>query len=267
MQKKHRILSPFTVLMAAICLSLVGVSLFPLLPVKLSPSRNMPSVLVSYSLTGATSKNIETEVTSRLEAMLARMSGITAIKSSSGDGWGNISISFDKHTNMDAARFEASTIVRQVYPDLPQGTSYPYIAVQSSNDNDEEERQFLVYTVSATGNSSDIDAKAHQVFKTAFADIAGIKAVDIYGAQPMEWRVTYDADVLNRLGVSEKDVQTAFSKYKFSRTSGKYILQTDNAADTAISLSDVRVPLPNGQYISLSSVARLEYREAEPASY
>ena len=146
MPRKHRILSPFTVLMAAVCLSLIGVALFPTLPLKLSPSRNMPALYVSYSLNGATSKVVETEVTSRLEAMLARMTGITAINSSSGDGWGNISISFDKHVDMAAARFEASTIVRQVYPDLPRGTSYPYISVQSSNDNEDEERQFLVYT-------------------------------------------------------------------------------------------------------------------------
>lgn len=267
MPQKHRILSPFTVLMAAVCLSLIGVALFPTLPLKLSPSRNMPALYVSYSLSGATSKVVETEVTSRLEAMLARMTGITAINSSSGDGWGNISISFDKHVDMAAARFEASTIVRQVYPDLPQGTSYPYISVQSSNDNEDEERQFLVYTVNAMGNSADIDAKVHQVFKAAFTDISGIKAVDIYGSEPMEWCITYDADMLSRLGVSERDVQTAFSKYKFSRTFGKFILQTDNAADTAISLSDIRIPLPDGQYISLGSVARLEYREAEPTSY
>ncbi len=267
MPRKHRILSPFTVLMAAVCLSLIGVALFPTLPLKLSPSRNMPALYVSYSLNGATSKVVETEVTSRLEAMLARMTGITAINSSSGDGWGNISISFDKHVDMAAARFEASTIVRQVYPDLPQGTSYPYISVQSSNDNEDEERQFLVYTVNAMGNSADIDAKVHQVFKAAFTDISSIKAVDIYGSEPMEWCITYDADMLSRLGVSERDVQTAFSKYKFSRTFGKFILQTDNAADTAISLSDIRIPLPDGQYISLGSVARLEYREAEPTSY
>lgn len=267
MAKKQHILSPFTVLMVAICLSVIGLAVFPMLPLKLSPSRDMPTLNVSYSLNGATSKIVETEITSRLEGMLARMTGITSINSSSGDGWGSISLNFDKHVDMATARFEASTIIRQAYPDLPQGTSYPYISVQSSNYNEEEERQFLVYTVNAMGNSADIDAIVHQVFKAAFTDISGIKAVDIYGSQPMEWRITYDADILSHLGISEHEVQAAFAKYKFSRTFGNFILQTDNAADTTLNLSDIRIPLPNGQFISLSSVAKLEYCEAQPSSY
>ena len=60
------------------------------------------------------------EVTSRLEAMLARIKGIKEISSTSGNGWGRITLELDKHTNIDAARFEASTIVRQTWPDLPE---------------------------------------------------------------------------------------------------------------------------------------------------
>ena len=49
---------------------------------------------------------IEMEVTSRLEAMLARIKGIKEISSTSGNGWGRITLELDKHTNIDAARFE-----------------------------------------------------------------------------------------------------------------------------------------------------------------
>ena len=48
------------------------------------------------------------EVTSRLEAMLARIKGIKEISSTSGNGWGRITLELDKHTNIDAARFEAN---------------------------------------------------------------------------------------------------------------------------------------------------------------
>ena len=71
---------------------------------------------------------IEMEVTSRLEAMLARIKGIKEISSTSGNGWGRITLELDKHTNIDAARFEASTIVRQTWPDLPEELSYPILA-------------------------------------------------------------------------------------------------------------------------------------------
>lgn len=267
MRKAKSITSPFTVLVTVICLSIVGLLLFPNLPLKLSPSQSMPSLNVAYSLNGATSKIIETEVTSRIEGMLARMTGVTSINSTSGDGWGNITISFDKHTNMESARFEASTLIRQAYPDLPNGTSYPTISVQTSNENEDDERQFMVFTINATNNATDISTKANEVFKSAFTDIKGIKSVDIYGAEPMEWTITYDADQLLALGLTENDVQTAFAQYKFSKTLGTLTLETDNANQQNIDLSDISLKLPNGNHITLNKLAKLEYKEAEPTGY
>lgn len=74
------------------------------------------------------------EVTSRLEAMLARIKGIKEISSTSGNGWGRITLELDKHTNIDAARFEASTIVRQTWPDLPEELSYPILEMSRPDD-------------------------------------------------------------------------------------------------------------------------------------
>ena len=60
------------------------------------------------------------QVTSHLESMLSRIRGIREIRSLSGNGWGRIILEFDKHTDIDDARFEASTIGRQTWPDLPK---------------------------------------------------------------------------------------------------------------------------------------------------
>ncbi len=69
--------------------------------------------------------------TSKLEAMLARVKGIQSISSTSGNGWGSINVSLDKHADAAVARFEASTIIRQTWPELPAGVSYPYIQMAS----------------------------------------------------------------------------------------------------------------------------------------
>lgn len=34
---------------------------------------------------------------------------------------------FDKHKELDMARFEVANLIRQVYPDLPARVNYPYI--------------------------------------------------------------------------------------------------------------------------------------------
>ena len=72
---KIRTFSPFTLIVAFVCLSLVGLALLPLLPVKWSPSRTLPVLTVSFSMPGNSSRVIEAEVTSRLVAMLTRVKG------------------------------------------------------------------------------------------------------------------------------------------------------------------------------------------------
>ena len=68
---------------------------------------------------GNSSRIIEAEVTSRLEAMLSRVEGVKRIYSTSYNGSGSITLDMDKRTDMDAVRFEVSTIVRQIWPQLP----------------------------------------------------------------------------------------------------------------------------------------------------
>ena len=67
----------FSIIVIFIVLSLVGCALVPLLPVKLVPSRNLPSLTVSFS----SARTVETEVTSRLESVLAHVGGVKGINS------------------------------------------------------------------------------------------------------------------------------------------------------------------------------------------
>ena len=64
--------SSFTLIVTFVCLSLVGLALLPLLPVKLSPSHTMPRLTVSFSMPGNPAQIVETEVTSKIEGMLSR---------------------------------------------------------------------------------------------------------------------------------------------------------------------------------------------------
>ena len=119
--------SSFTLIVAFVCLALVGVALIPLLPVKLNPSRSLPGFTVGFSMPGTSSRVVEMEVTSKLESMLARIRGVKNLNSTSGNGFGRITVELDKHADVDAVRFEASTIIRQTWSQLPDGVSYPTI--------------------------------------------------------------------------------------------------------------------------------------------
>ena len=204
-------ISSFTIIVTFLCVALAGIAFIPLLPIKLSPSPTLPQLTISYNMPGNSARVIEMEVTSRLEAMLARIKGIKEINSTSGNGWGYVTLELDKHTNIDAARFEASTIIRQTWPSLPDGLSYPVL--EMSRPDDKEVRPFMSYTLNAAATPIFIQRFAEDQIKPRLSGIPGIYRIDVSGATPMEWRLEYDSRQLATLGISIPDIQKAISQY------------------------------------------------------
>ena len=97
---------------------------------------------------GSSARVVEMEVTSKLEGLLARMKGVSGISSNSYNGGGNIWVYLDKHSNIEALRLETSSIIRQAWPDFPDGTSYPQVTVNTPNEG--KLSPFLTYTINAT---------------------------------------------------------------------------------------------------------------------
>ena len=89
-------ISYFSIILIFVCLAIVGVAFIPRLPFKLTPSKTLSGIRVSFSMYGNSPRIIEMEVTSRLEAMLNRMKGVRNISSTSYNDGGVIDIEFDK---------------------------------------------------------------------------------------------------------------------------------------------------------------------------
>lgn len=262
MQRKR--ISPFSVVVVALCVSFIGLALFPQLSLRLMPSAEMPNITVSFGMSNATSQVVETKVTSVLEAMLSRMSGVQSISSTSGNGYGSISVSLDKNADIDVARFEVSSLVRQAWGDLPEGVTYPSIHVrQAESDAD---RAFLVYTLNSTADASQIQTIVDEVFKTSFSDITEISGVDISGAKSKEWLLTYNADILNALDVDRTAVADVLRSYQFDVcVSGVNISISDSEKE--LDLSTMSVVSRKGECIPLERLVTVDHYETAATSY
>jgi len=114
---------------------IVGVGLLPLLNMQLTPSRSLPGLSISYNWPDASARVIEQEVTSRLEGLFSGVKGIKEVSSVSSKGYGRISLSFKKTVNLDAARFEVSSLIWQAYSNLPEQVSFPEHSMSASRQN------------------------------------------------------------------------------------------------------------------------------------
>lgn len=278
MSKVSPKISSFTLIVAFLCVAIAGIAFIPLLPVKLSPSRTLPKLVVSFQMPGNSARVIEMEVTSKLEAMLARIKGIKSISSTSGNGWGSIQLDLDKHTDVDVARFEASTIVRQSWSQLPAGLSYPVLQV--SRPDDKEARAFMSYTLNAAATPVFIQRYAEEQIKPRLSSIKGIYRIDVKGATPMEWRLTYNNDQLISLGITVNKLQEAIRQYYNQEFLGTANVQlskgekewirlalVSEAPENGFDPSKISVSTPDGEVISLAKLIRVTRQEEMPQSY
>ena len=273
-----RNLSSFTLIVTVVCLSLIGVVVVPLLPVKLAPSRTLPGLTVSFSMPGNSSRVIEAEVTSKLEAMMARVKGIRKVNSTSDNGSGSISLELDKHADIDVTRFEVSTIIRQTWPQLPEGVSYPQISTRRSDDK--ASRPFITYTLNAPANPILIQQYAEENIKPVLGQLKGIYKVELNGATPMEWQLEYDSDQLSRLGITLQAVQRAINRHYEKEFLGICsiekgaegrewirLVRTSTEKEMEFEPGAIQLQAEDGTMVMLDKLIKVRHVEERPQSY
>ena len=273
-----RNLSSFTLIVTFVCLSLIGVVLVPLLPVKLAPSRTLPGLTVSFSMPGNSSRVIEAEVTSKLEAMMARVKGIRKVNSTSDNGSGSISLELDKHADIDVTRFEVSTIIRQTWPQLPEGVSYPQISTRRSDDK--ASRPFITYTLNAPANPILIQQYAEENIKPVLGQLKGIYKVELNGATPMEWQLEYDSDQLSHLGITLQAVQRAINRHYEKEFLGICsiekgaegrewirLVRTSTEKEMEFEPGVIQLQAEDGTMVTLDKLIKVRHVEERPQSY
>jgi len=270
-------LSSFTVLLIWATLSIAGLAFLPLLNVQWQPSRTLPSVRVDFSWQNVSGRVIEQEVTSLLEGGLNRIRGIRRITSTSRNGSASITIEFDKTVDMDAARFEVASTIRQIYPGLPQGVSYPTLHL--NRPDGAQQRALLVYTLQASANPAGIQLYAEENIQPVLSQIDGVSNVAVHGATPYEWMIEYDAAQLQAIGMSPDVLREAVRRH-YSTVPVGMVQDFDNMGRPAwmqltvgnpnayrVPPEDIPLTLVNGRIIMLGDVATVRHIEQEPRSF
>jgi multidrug efflux pump subunit AcrB len=271
---KYRIPS-FSVLIIFILLMIVGISLLPLLNVQLTPSRSLPGLSVSYNWPDASARVIEQEVTSRLEGLFGGVKGIKEVSSVSSKGYGRISLSFKKTVNLDAARFEVASLIRQAYPNLPEQVSFPELSMSTSGQNTSP---ILAYTLNASASPFFIQKYAEDHLVPRLSVIPGVNGVKVFGSTPYEWEIRFNNEQAQLFGIRSSEiaqsVTTLFSEEYLGQGSisstgtetitGFYLR---NSKSDSINWRSIPVKKVNGRVVHLGDIATITYKEQQASSY
>lgn len=261
--------SPFSVILVMVALSLVGIASIGRLKVQYKPVSGGRSISVSYRMPGASAEVVEAEATSRIEGVLSGLDGCSGVSSTSRRGSGIVTVTFDRRTDMAAARFAVASAVRNVYPGLPPSVTYPSISLDVSGNRNSA---VLTYLVKGSLPSRELGKFAERAVVPEISVMKGVDKVNAGGMTPFRWVVTFDADKAASLGIKADDISSALS--------GMYGEQVAGMTDTGDGRMAVRLrsggepdfgAVPVGKsgdrLVFLRDIATWKYEEAVPERY
>ncbi len=266
----------FTINIIFLVLTIIGISMIPLLSIQLYPSTEGNDLYVSWSWNDISAEIIEKEVTTPLEGALSVIKGLDEITSSSSKGYGQITLRYKKGTDMDAVRFEVGSLVRNIYRKLPEGVSLPSVNGQDRNAGDN--KILITYTLNGEGSSLTLQQYAQEHLLPSIALIDKVNRVEVNGATPLEWEVTYNPTQLAGLKLSASDLSRAISNHltnselggaSFEQqkdTSHLYLSFYGQPGDSLI-WDDVIVANSAGRIIRLTDLSTIRLKEQKPRAY
>ncbi|HEY4719260.1 MAG TPA: efflux RND transporter permease subunit, partial [Candidatus Methylomirabilis sp.] len=167
---------PVFAAMLILALVVVGAASYVRLGVDRFPSVDLPTVSVRTQLPGASTEEVETEISKRVEEAVNSVEGIDELRSISGPGASVVIVTFNLNRDIDTAAQDVRDRVAAVLRDLPEDATVPLI---SKVDND----QHPVLTVALAGDRPlrELTELADKVVKIRLERSAGVGEVRIVG--------------------------------------------------------------------------------------
>ena len=124
---KYCVKKPFTVLVGAIMVIVLGFISFTKITTDLLPSMSFPYVMAVTTYPGASPEKIESSVTEVVERSLGRVNKVKNVSSVSSENMSMVMLEFEEDTNMDSAMVKLSTACEQLDGQLPEEAGVPML--------------------------------------------------------------------------------------------------------------------------------------------
>lgn len=180
------------------------------------PDVDRPFLTVSASLPGASPETVDTEITSRLEGAVARVSGVKSIRGQSEETLGRVFVEFRPGVDLEAAANETREAVSRIERELPENAERVSIIKADNNAQ-------AVVSLTVSSNDLDIESLTRRVendLAPMFLTIPGVADVRLRGDRERVLRVLIEPLKLASFGLSTAQVATALKQAPFDVSAG-----------------------------------------------
>ncbi len=236
---------------------LAGLVAYSKLPVNQMPNVQIPTASVSISLPGAAPKELESQVTRRVEAALSNVGNIKHIRSYIADGVSNTEVEFHLGTDINQAMAAIRDQVVSIRPLLPQGIQEPSVQKIEA-----DYKPLMSYSISSEKASLEQSAwfLDNAVMHSLMA-IKGIAKIQPQGNVTREFQIELDPAKLRNYGLSIDMVNSQIQQNVLDLPAGKLqasdheaLIRVASANLSLEYLAHLRIALTDGRYVSLQDL-------------
>ncbi len=249
-------------------ITVVGGSSFFGLGVDRFPNIDVPIVVVTTVLPGASPEQVETEVSDVVEEAISSVSGIDELRSNSYEGISVVMARFVMEKDMDTAAQEVRDRVNRILAQLPEGIDQPRVERV-----DPGAAPVMQIALISSRSPREVTEYANTRVRRMIESLDGVGGVSIIGGQERVMEIRLDTAQLASTGLTARDVQMALAQGNIEIPGGDVQegartmqLRVRGRLTSPQEFADLVVATRDGRPIRISDIATVADTDEEPDS-
>ncbi len=206
---------PVALLMFYVAIVLLGIVSLRQLGVDLLPNISYPRLSVVTRFPGVAPEEIETLVTTPLEAAVSRIPGIRRVESISKEGVSYMTLEFSWGTDLEFTMLHTREALDGARDGLPEGAQKPTIIRF-----DPQSKPIMVLAISGESDLLELKEFAEELVKPRLEQIEGVGSAEITGGVEREIQVEINPQRLALYGLTIDEVSTRINDFNRSLQGG-----------------------------------------------
>jgi hydrophobic/amphiphilic exporter-1 (mainly G- bacteria), HAE1 family len=256
---------PVFILMVVSALIVLGLNALSKMRLELNPKVDFPFVFVQTIYPGAGPEEIETQVTKKIEDVVASVNGVKTVTSSSQEGVSVVNIEFVMGTATDIAGSDVREKVAGIRNTLPVEAKEPVVQKIDMNS-----QPIIYYGLTGTRPSRDLRDMADNIIKPRLSKVPGVATINITGGDIREISVGVRRDRLDAYGIGINQLVALLRSNTVNFPAGRviegnreYSIRVVGEFSDVETIRATRLKMPNGQTVRLSDIADVQDTVAE----
>ncbi len=249
---------PIGTSLLAMALFLLGLAVFPLLPVAPLPQVDFPTIQVTAKLPGGNPETMATSVAQPLEREFSTIPGLVQMSSENALGVSRITLQFALDRNIDGAALDVQSAINAASRQLPSNLSSPP-TFRKVNPAD-----FSILILSVQSDVlpvTEVNDFADNILAQQLSRVEGVGQVNIFGQQKPAIRIQVDPQKIAALGLDLESIRGVIATTTVNQPKGtidgsrqSYTIYTNDQILDAAPWNDVIVAWRNGAPVRVRDI-------------